>query len=96
MALASLALLLILAGYAVLCAVQPFAPCRKCSGTGIRQAPRKRIGKRFLVKLCRRCRGQRYRLRTGRRLLNTGRDIHRAGTRRPHRSDSDREFTSWP
>ncbi|MFJ3210189.1 hypothetical protein [Streptomyces flaveolus] len=87
MALASLAVLLILAGYAVLCAVRPFAPCRKCDGTGIRQARR-------TVKLCRRCRGQRYRLRIGRRLLNTGRDIHRAGTRRPHHTD--REFPTWP
>ncbi|MET7439707.1 hypothetical protein ACFYQQ_34585 [Streptomyces sp. NPDC005496] len=87
MALASLAVLLVLAGYAMLCAVRPFAPCRTCSGTGIRQARR-------TVKLCRRCRGQRYRLRIGRRLLNTGRDIHRAGTRRPHYTD--REFPTWP
>ncbi|WP_053914675.1 hypothetical protein [Streptomyces sp. TP-A0875] len=77
MALASLALLLTLTGYAVLCAVQPFAPCRKCTGTGLRQAHR-------TVKLCRRCHGRRYRLRTGRRLLNTSRDIHHHGTRRPH------------
>jgi hypothetical protein len=87
-ALASLAVLLILAGYVLLCAVRPFAPCRRCSGTGIRQARR-------TVKLCRRCRGQRYRLRIGRRLLNTGRDIHRAGTRRPHHNH-DREFPTWP
>ncbi|GGW52180.1 hypothetical protein GCM10010503_31470 [Streptomyces lucensis JCM 4490] len=89
MALASLTILLTLAGYAVLCVVKPFAPCRKCSGTGVRQARR-------TVKLCRRCRGQRYRLRIGRRLHNTGRDIHRAGTRRTHRHNSDRGFTSWP
>ncbi|RSS68382.1 hypothetical protein [Streptomyces sp. WAC06128] len=88
MALASLAVLLVLAGYALLCAVRPFAPCRKCDGTGVRQARR-------TVKLCRRCRGQRYRLRIGRRLLNTGRDIHRAGTRRPHHTH-DREFSTWP
>jgi hypothetical protein len=88
-ALASLALLLTLTGYSVLCAVEPFAPCRKCSGTGIRQARRK-------VKLCRRCHGHRYRLRAGRRLLNTGRDIHRDGTRRPHRYDTDEEFIPWP
>ncbi|MEU6659591.1 hypothetical protein [Streptomyces sp. NPDC046821] len=87
MALASLAALLVAAGYAVLCAVQPFAPCRKCSGTGIRQVRRK-------VKLCRRCRGQRHRLRTGRRLLNTGRQVRRDGTRRHHHA-SDRESTPW-
>ncbi|OIK02330.1 hypothetical protein BIV25_01590 [Streptomyces sp. MUSC 14] len=90
MGFASLALLLIAAGYALLCAVQPFARCRKCSGIGVRQARRK-------VKLCRRCHGDRYRLRLGRRLLNTGRDIHRAGTRRPHYDrHTDRGFTSWP
>ncbi|GGZ10135.1 hypothetical protein [Streptomyces poonensis] len=88
MALASLAIFLISAGYAVLCAVQPFARCRKCSGTGVRPARR-------TVKLCRRCHGHRYRLRTGRRLLNTGRDIHRAGTR-PHPHHRDREFPTWP
>jgi hypothetical protein len=77
MGLASLAVLLIAAGYAALCALSPFAPCRTCAGTGIRQARR-------TVKPCRRCRGQRYRLRIGRRLLNTGRDIQHAGTR-PHR-----------
>ncbi|MEV5802586.1 hypothetical protein [Streptomyces collinus] len=88
MALASLAVLLTLAGYAALCAVRPFAPCRKCSGTGIRQARR-------TLKLCRRCRGRRYRLRIGRRLLNTGREIHRAGTKRHHHTPDER-FTPWP
>ncbi|MFI1764544.1 hypothetical protein ACH41H_21180 [Streptomyces sp. NPDC020800] len=88
MALASLAALLLLAGYTLLCAVRPFAHCRKCSGTGIRQARR-------TFKLCRRCRGQRYRLRIGRRLLNTGRDIHHAGTRHHHRHDPDRRSTPW-
>ncbi|MFE9500091.1 hypothetical protein [Streptomyces collinus] len=88
MALASLAVLLTLAAYAALCAMQPFAPCRKCSGTGIRQARRS-------IKACRRCHGRRYRLRIGRRLLNTGREIHRAGTKRHHRHP-DEEFTPWP
>ncbi|MBA2811809.1 hypothetical protein E0500_031950 [Streptomyces sp. KM273126] len=91
MALASCALLLALAGYAVLCFVRPFAPCRKCSGTGIRQTGRR------TVKLCRRCHGRRYRLRAGRRLLNTGRAVHHAGTRRPHpRRLNDRGFSQWP
>jgi hypothetical protein len=89
-ALASLAALLLAAGYAVLCAVRPFAPCRKCTGTGVR------LTRRDKVKLCRRCHGQRYRLRLGRRLLNTSRDIHHAGTRRPHRYDTDEEITPWP
>ncbi|MFZ4237526.1 hypothetical protein ACOZGD_20360 [Streptomyces murinus] len=90
MALASLAILLTVAGYAVLCAVQPFAPCRKCTGMGVR------LTRRQKVKVCRRCRGQRYRLRTGRRLLNTGRNIHHAGTRRPRHHDTDPEVTPWP
>ncbi|MEU3514190.1 hypothetical protein ABZ770_02690 [Streptomyces sp. NPDC006654] len=90
MALASCALLLALAGYAVLCAVKPFTPCRKCSGTGIRQAGRRK------VKPCRRCHGHRYRLRAGRRLLNTGRAVHRDGTRPHHRRRNDLEFTEWP
>ncbi|MER6430909.1 hypothetical protein ABT272_24695 [Streptomyces sp900105245] len=89
MALASLVVLLTLVGYAALCGVQPFARCRKCSGMGVRQTRRK-------VKVCSRCHGRRYRLRIGRRLLNTGRDIHRTGTRHPHRHDSDKEFTPWP
>ncbi|GAB3952794.1 hypothetical protein [Streptomyces sparsus] len=76
MGFASLALLLTAAGYAALCALSPFARCRKCAGTGIQQARR-------TVKLCRRCHGHRYRLRIGRRLTNTGRDVHHAGTR-PH------------
>ncbi|MEU9406165.1 hypothetical protein AB0E08_10725 [Streptomyces sp. NPDC048281] len=92
MALASCALLLALAGYAVLCAVRPFTPCRKCSGTGIRQ----QTGRRK-VKLCRRCHGHRYRLRAGRRLLNTGRTVHRDGTRPQHRRRlNDQEFSQWP
>ncbi|MFD4953818.1 hypothetical protein [Streptomyces sp. NPDC058451] len=47
--------------------------------------------------MCRRCHGHRYRLRAGRRLLNTGRDIHHAGTRHHHHDRyPDREFTQWP
>ncbi|MFE3494200.1 hypothetical protein ACFXOS_14035 [Streptomyces sp. NPDC059175] len=87
MALASLAVLLTLAGYAALCALSPFGPCRKCRGTGIRTVRRR------TVKVCRRCRGARYRLRIGRRLLNTGRTIHRAGTRP---ATTERRFTAWP
>ncbi|MGA4958590.1 hypothetical protein [Streptomyces lavendulocolor] len=74
MVLASLAILLTLAGYATLCAISPFGACRKCDAAGIRQA-------RKGIKLCRRCHGQRYRLRAGRRLLNASRTVHRNGTR---------------
>ncbi|MFD3979418.1 hypothetical protein ACFWR6_12580 [Streptomyces griseus] len=85
MALASLLILLTAAGYAVLCAVKPFAPCRKCSGTGVRT-------RRRSVTVCRRCHGHRSRLRIGRRLLNNSRSIHAAGTR-PHATD--RKATPW-
>lgn len=74
MALASLTVLLILVGYAALCALSPFGPCRKCAGTGLKKLTKP-------VKVCRRCRGDRYRLRVGRRLLNTSRAVHRDGTR---------------
>ncbi|RST18540.1 hypothetical protein E2C00_27585 [Streptomyces sp. WAC05374] len=71
---ASVLILATLAGYALLCAVKPFGPCRKCRGSGIRE-----VRKGF--KMCRRCHGQCYRLRVGRRLLNTSREIHRTGSR---------------
>ncbi|WP_405193437.1 hypothetical protein [Streptomyces anulatus] len=85
MALASLLILLTTAGYAVLCAVKPFAPCRKCSGIGVRT-------RRRTVTVCRRCHGDRARLRIGRRLLNNSRSIHAAGTR-PR--TTDRKATPW-
>ncbi|MFG3410204.1 hypothetical protein [Streptomyces sp. NPDC048142] len=85
MALASLLILLTTAGYAVLCAVRPFAPCRKCSGIGVRT-------RRRTITLCRRCHGTRARLRIGRRLLNNSRTIHSNGTR-PHAAD--RKATPW-
>ncbi|MFJ7527705.1 hypothetical protein ACIQ1S_22580 [Streptomyces griseus] len=85
MALASLLILLTTVGYAVLCAVKPFAPCRKCSGTGVRT-------RRRAVTVCRRCHGNRSRLRVGRRLLNNSRSIHAAGTRP---QTTDRKATPW-
>ncbi|GGO46442.1 hypothetical protein GCM10012287_16790 [Streptomyces daqingensis] len=63
-----------LAGYAALCAASPFGYCRKCSGTGLREL-RKRS------KLCRRCRGQRRRLRVGRRLFHAGQRGREAGSK---------------
>ncbi|QGV79345.1 hypothetical protein [Streptomyces ficellus] len=77
---ASVLILATIAGYALLCTVKPFGPCRTCRGTGIREVCKG-------IKTCRRCHGQRYRLRVGRRLLNTSRDIHAAGTR-PHRPNT--------
>ncbi|MFH8480298.1 hypothetical protein [Streptomyces sp. NPDC018055] len=85
MALASLLILLTTAGYAVLCAIKPFAPCRKCTGTGVRT-------RRRTITLCRRCHGHRARLRIGRRLLNNSRSIHATGTRP---QPTDRKAAPW-
>lgn len=74
MLLAMAALILWLGGYAVLCAVRPFAPCRKCGGVGEIE----RFGK---PKLCPRCLGDKLRLRVGRRMHNAWRRTRTAGTR---------------
>lgn len=63
-----------LGGYAVLCAVQPFARCRKCAGVGEIERFRK-------ARTCPRCRGHKLRLRIGRRAHNAWRRTHQAGTR---------------
>ncbi|TXJ73292.1 hypothetical protein E2C11_29570 [Streptomyces lavendulae] len=60
-------------GYAVLCAVKPFGPCRRCRGTGETE----RFGK---PRSCPRCHGRRHRLRTGRRAHNAWRRTRDAGT----------------
>ena len=51
-------------GYAGLCWVKPFKPCKRCAGTG-------RTTSRVLhqPRVCRRC-NRGYRLRTGRRIYN--------------------------
>jgi len=71
--LAMAALLAWLGGYAVLCAVKPFAPCRRCAGRGEIE----RFGK---PRVCPRCRGRKLRLRVGRRAHNAWRRTHEAGT----------------
>lgn len=71
---ACLAALAGLAAYAVLCAVQPFARCRRCAGTG-------RQEHRGTHRTCPRCHGRRYRLRIGRRTHNAWRRTHQDGTR---------------
>jgi len=74
MLIAMAALVLWAGGYAVLCAVKPFAPCRKCAGVGEVQ----RFGK---PRACPRCRGRMLRLRVGRRAHNAWRRTHEAGAR---------------
>ncbi|MFJ4924060.1 hypothetical protein [Streptomyces sp. NPDC088736] len=67
------ALLLALGWYAVLCAARPFAPCRKCAGTGRLE----HFGK---VRTCPRCRGRKLRLRLGRRAHNAWQRERENGT----------------
>ncbi|MFH9977928.1 hypothetical protein ACH4ND_01445 [Streptomyces sp. NPDC017179] len=74
MLVAMAALLLWAGGYAVLCAVKPFAPCRRCRGLGQIERFRK-------TRMCPRCHDQKLRLRVGRRLHNAWRRTHAAGTR---------------
>ena len=74
MLVAMAALVLWAGGYAVLCAVKPFAPCRRCHGLGKTE----RFGK---TRMCPRCHGRRLRLRVGRRAHNAWRRTHEAGTR---------------
>lgn len=85
MLITSGALLTILAGYSALCAIRPFGPCRKCSGTGLRDTGRLRRG----AAVCRRCHGQRYRLRIGRRAWNAWHRTRTAGTRPNPLSSND-------
>jgi hypothetical protein len=72
--LAMTALILWLVSYAALCWAKPFAPCRKCVGQGEVE----RFGK---VRTCPRCRGDRLRLRIGRRAHNAWRRTNEAGVR---------------
>lgn len=74
MLIASAAAVAALGYYAVLCAVKPFAPCRRCHGAGAIL----RFGK---PRACPRCRGRKLRLRLGRRAHNAWRRTHGAGAR---------------
>ena len=67
----------VLAGYAALCWLLPFARCRWCKKTGIR--PRL-ITRRLTV--CRRCKGSGLRLRIGRAVFNYLARIHADATTR--------------
>lgn len=72
--LAMAALTIWLGTYALLCAVKPFAPCRKCHGLGT-------IERRGKDRMCPRCHDHKLRLRLGRRAHNAWRRTHAAGTR---------------
>jgi hypothetical protein len=72
----ALAAVLALAGYALVCAVSPFARCRACAGAGERPGP---ILRR--LRPCTSCAGTGRRLRIGRRLFNHFARLRRDGTR---------------
>ncbi|MBB5871979.1 DnaJ-class molecular chaperone [Allocatelliglobosispora scoriae] len=62
-------------GYAALCAVSPYARCRRCHGTGhVKAFPRR-------SRPCGSCRTEGLKLRHGRRVANHLRRLHRDGTR---------------
>lgn len=71
-AAAALILLILLAAgaYALLCAVSPFARCKRCEGNGKIRRPG--TSPRRGWKTCRHCHGNGARLRIGRRLYHSG------------------------
>ncbi|MFF3309000.1 hypothetical protein [Streptomyces sp. NPDC002952] len=77
---ASLLTLLFTLCYVGLCASSPFGNCRKCRGFGY-ALKKDRRGRLKPGKTCRRCRGDRKRIRLGRHLFNVAMRIHRDGTR---------------
>ncbi|RXS83784.1 hypothetical protein EST92_13030 [Streptomyces sp. TM32] len=66
--------------YALLCAVSPFGNCRKCKGFGYALKTDRR-GRLRPGKTCRRCRGDRKRIRLGRHVFNVAARLHSDGTR---------------
>ncbi|MFJ9416228.1 hypothetical protein ACIRPT_18890 [Streptomyces sp. NPDC101227] len=66
--------------YVALCAVSPFGNCRKCKGFGY-ALKKDRRGRLRPGKTCRRCHGDRKRIRVGRHLFNVAARLHRDGTR---------------
>jgi len=71
-----LPLIVVTFGYIAACVVWPFGTCRKCGGSGRHRSP---SGRAF--RYCHRCGGTGARLRTGRRLWNYLRNLHKEGHR---------------
>lgn len=82
--LASACLLLVTFGYASLCAASPFGDCRKCKGFGY-ALKKDRRGNLKPGKTCRRCHGDRKRIRVGRHLFNMWLRLYREGTDTPRK-----------
>lgn len=92
--LAAIALILLFTlGYAALCAGQPFARCRKCSGLGFALATT-RSGKPKRGKHCRRCDGHGIRIRAGRHAYNAWRRTYDRGTAADQPATQASPFTS--
>ncbi|WP_037605061.1 hypothetical protein [Streptacidiphilus rugosus] len=72
--------LLITLGYSLLCAVSPWARCRKCQGLGFATRQTRR-GTWKRGRDCRRCKATGMRIRYGRHLFNRYADVRRRGTR---------------
>ena len=89
--LASLITVLIL-GYAALCAVVPWARCRKCGGAGRKPG---RAG-RLLRSPCRRCDGTGRRVRIGRRVWTWIAREYRHGTAPDRPTPTRNPFRSLP
>ncbi|MGW9427486.1 hypothetical protein ACWHA1_05980 [Streptomyces decoyicus] len=66
--------------YAGLCVISPFGNCRKCRGFGYALKTDRR-GRLRPGKTCRRCHGDRKRIRVGRHLFNVAVRLHHDGTR---------------
>ncbi|MGM9383338.1 hypothetical protein [Streptomyces antibioticus] len=77
--LAIACLLIVTLGYAGMCAVSPFGPCRRCRGWGF-EMKTDRKGRMKRGKDCRRCHATGKRIRVGRWLYNRWARIYRAGT----------------
>ena len=89
-----LALATLSGGYLLACLLWPFAPCRRCGGTGNRNAPlgMHRNPRRRAFRRCQRCQGTGRRLRAGRHLWNYLRRLHHGdqSARTDRRKEPDR------
>ncbi|MFE6686581.1 hypothetical protein ACFVFQ_08885 [Streptomyces sp. NPDC057743] len=79
-ALAIACLAIVTICYVGLCVISPFGNCRKCRGFGY-QLKKDRRGRLRPGRICRRCHGDRKRIRIGRHLFNAAARLHRDGTR---------------
>lgn len=77
---ASTAIFFLTLGYAALCAISPYGPCRSCNGFGFHLTTTL-SGRPKRGRDCRRCKGHGIRLRLGRRIFNFFAALRRNGNR---------------